>query len=174
MTVCVTNSLSDNWGCCTQIGGFYLNNTLSLFGESTKTAYAQDKRPRTHFSPMIITGDSGEIMAIGSPGGNNIPRIIAPVLVDILKFGTDVQTAVDKSRVLVDDSGYACVEAADTAPSIVDVEQIPFGYYYSGSHMYFGCTSIVGYSPESGVYCINDARRASSDNASAIDHFFGW
>lgn len=174
LIVCVTNSLSDIWGSGIAVDGFFLNNTLSVFGTVGKNTYSPQKRPRTHFSPLIVAGDDGYLLAIGSPGGNNIPKIVFSVLLDILKFGTDVQTSVNKARVLIDEDGYACVEPTEDAPSIVDISQIPFGYYYSGSHMYFGCTSIVGYSPDGGIFAASDMRRVTSDSENVNNHLFGW
>lgn len=170
MIVCVTNTLSDNWGSYQYVDGFYLNNTLSNFSETGINAYEPGKRPRTHFAPTIVLGEDGYCLAIGSPGGNNIPRIIVPVLIDILKFGEDVQTAIDKSRAMYDENEALCLETEDNAPSIVSKSRIKGSYYYSSQHIYFGCTSVVGYDPDSGVFGAADRRRETSQ---ALVYYYG-
>ncbi len=163
LIVCVTNTLSDNWGSYTLVDGFYLNNTLSNFGTSGKNAYEPGKRPRTHFAPTIVVGDNGYTLAIGSPGGVNIPRIVAGVLIDILQNGTEVQTAVDRIRAFYDSDGALCIETNDDGrDSAIVASKIPTSYYYSSSHIYFGCTSIVGYDPSGGVFAAADRRRNTS------------
>ena len=162
LTVCVTNTLSDTWGSFKRVGGFYLNNSLSNFSSSGKNAYEPGKRPRTHFAPIIAVGAGGEILAIGSPGGVYIPKIVAGVLIDILKEGEDVQTAVNKARVLYNSNGKLCVETDENAPSIIDTENVSESFYYNTSHIFFGCTSVVGYKPGGGIISVCDRRRETS------------
>lgn len=163
MIVCVTNTLSDNWGCYLCVDGFYLNNTLSNFNTIGKNAYEPLKRPRTHFSPVIAVGKDHACLAIGSPGGESIPKIVTQVLIDVLQNGTDLQTAVDQGRCYYDEEGDLCVESAlETAP-LVDTDRVTRSFYYSSSHVAFGCTAIVGYDPETGVFAASDSRRDGAD-----------
>ena len=163
MIVCCTNTLSDSWGSYQMVDGFYMNDTLSLFGSSEKLSYEPYKRPRTHFSPIIVRDmESDNSLAIGSPGGNNIPRVIASVLIDVLKNGTDVQAAVDKARVLIDEDGYVCMETEDVSRSIIDTSKVTSACYWNSSHIYFGCTSVVGYISDYGVFAVCDLRRKTA------------
>ena len=162
LIVCVTNSLSNTWGSYICVGGFYLNDALTNFGDEGKNAYEPGKRPRTHFSPIICVGPQGELLAIGTPGGVEIPKLIAPVLIDIIRKGTDVQTAVDRGRAFYDSDGLLCIESQDQHANIVDVNKIDKLYYYSNSHLIFGCTSVVGYDPTDGLYAVCDLRRDTS------------
>lgn len=162
LVVCVTNSLSDSWGSYVCVDGFYLNNTLRNFSSSGKNAYEPKKRPRTHFSPMICVGPDGELLTIGTPGGLEIPKLLTTVLIDILREGEDVQTAVDKGRLYYDSDGSLCIESEDVHDSLIDIDQIDELYYLNSSHLIFGCTSIVGYRPDTGVYAVCDMRRDTS------------
>ncbi len=164
MIVCVTNTLSDNWGGYVCVDGFYLNNTLSNFNQTGKNAYEPLKRPRTHFSPLIAVGEDGFCLAIGSPGGDNIPKVVSQVLIDILQNGTDLQTAVDQGRYYYDENDLLCLEAATDTPPLLDPDAISERYYYSSSHVIFGCTAIVGYDPAQGVVAVSDLRRDGSDS----------
>ena len=165
MIACVTNTLSDNWGGYIYVDGFYLNNTLSNFNTTGKNAYEALKRPRTHFSPVIVIGEEdGYRLAIGSPGGDAIPKIVAQVLIDVLKYDVDLQEAVDMARYYYDDDGLLCVETANEIDSRIDLDQISKRYYFSSSHVVFGCTAIVGYDPDQGVVAVSDLRRDGSDS----------
>ena len=163
MIVCVTNTLSDNWGGYLYVDGFYLNNTLSNFNTTGKNAYEPLKRPRTHFSPVIAVGKNHACLAIGSPGGESIPKIVTQVLIDILQNGTELQTAVDQGRCYYDEHGVLCVETELETPPLVDPERVTQSFYYSSSHVAFGCTAIVGYDPETGVVAASDSRRDGAD-----------
>ena len=166
MLVSVTNTLSDNWGSYICVDGFYLNNTLSNFNASGKNAYEPGKRPRTHFSPVIAVGDRQEgnfCLAIGSPGGDAIPKVVSQVLIDVLKFGVDLQTAVDAGRYYYDDDGLLCLEVDNGAEARIDLARISQRYYFSSSHVMFGCTAIVGYDPAQGVVAVSDLRRDGSE-----------
>lgn len=162
LVVCVTNSLSDSWGSYVCVDGFYLNDTLSNFSSSGKNAYEPKKRPRTHFSPMICVGPDGELLTIGTPGGLEIPKLLTTVLIDILREGEDVQTAVDKGRLYYDSDGSLCIESEDVHDSLIDIDRVEELYYLNSSHLIFGCTSIVGYRPDTGVYAVCDLRRDTS------------
>ena len=165
MIVCVTNTLSDNWGGYIYVDGFYLNNTLGNFNQTGKNAYEPYKRPRTHFSPVLCIGDDGYRLAIGSPGGDAIPKVVSQVLIDVLKFDVDLQSAVDTARYYFDDDGLLCLETVDEGnTSRIDLSQINCRYYYSSSHVSFGCTAIVGYDPEEGIIAVSDLRRDGSDS----------
>lgn len=162
LIVVVTNTLSDNWGSSVCVDGFYLNDSLSLFADTGKNVYEAGKRPRTFIAMAIVVGEDGSAFSIGSPGGSQIPRIVAPVIIDILKNDTDIQTAIDKARVFIDDDGVVCLETQDKAASLVNIGQITQSYYYSSSHLYFGCTSVVSYNPDTGVNAYADRRRNRS------------
>ena len=165
MVVCVTNTLSDNWGSYIYVDGFYLNNTMTNFNKTGKNAYEPLKRPRTHFSPVLCIGEeNGLRLAIGSPGGDAIPKVVAQVLIDVLKFDADLQQAVDEARYYYDDDGLLCLETVeDGGSSRIDLAKINQRYYFSSSHVSFGCTAIVGYDPEQGFLAVSDLRRDGSD-----------
>lgn len=165
MVVNVTNTLSDSWGSCKQVDGFYLNNTGSNFSDSGINAYEAGKQPRTHIAPVIAVGADGSRLAVGSPGGSVIPQVVMPVLQNILSFGVDPVTAVEQSRFVFADDGRLCLETDDngsTGKKLLDQSGLSMNYYYNNSHIYFGCTSLVGYTADFGVYGVCDMRRGTS------------
>lgn len=165
MVVNVTNTLSDSWGSCKQVDGFYLNNTGSNFSDSGINAYEAGKQPRTHIAPVIAVGADGSRLAVGSPGGSVIPQVVMPVLQNILSFGVDPVTAVEQSRFVFADDGRLCLETDDngnTGKKLLDKSGLSMNFYYNNSRIYFGCTSLVGYSPDFGVFGVCDMRRGTS------------
>lgn len=165
MVVNVTNTLSDSWGSCKQVDGFYLNNTGSNFSDSGINAYEAGKQPRTHIAPVIAVGADGSRLAVGSPGGSVIPQVVMPVLQNILSFGVDPVTAVEQSRFVFADDGRLCLETDDngsTGKKLLDQSGLSMNFYYNNSRIYFGCTSLVGYSPDFGVFGVCDMRRGTS------------
>ena len=111
-------------------------------------------------------GEEGDhfCLAIGSPGGDAIPKVVSQVLIDVLKFDADLQTAVDESRYYYDDDGLLCLEASTDAGARIDLSRISQRYYFSSSHVMFGCTAIVGYDPQEGVVAVSDLRRDGSES----------
>lgn len=162
LMVCVTNTLSDNWGSGKCVDGFYLNDSLSNFSSVGVNTFQSGMRPRTYIAPTIVLGEDGFCFAIGSPGGNNIPRVIVPVILDVIRFGTDIQTAVEKARAFCDTDGAVCLESPEGRSLMVDNQKITRSYYYSSQHIYFGCTSVVGYDPDEGMISVCDRRRETA------------
>ena len=164
MVVSSTNTLSSFWGTRIFIDGIFLNDTLKHFGTADSINCPEPgKTPRSYACPMIIRGKNGYILALGTPGGNNIPKILAPVLIDYLKFGTDFQDAIFKGRIYSKDAETIIVETREFFPSIADVEEAPYYIVARDDAAYFGNIAAVGYSPEKGrVFSAYDDRRGGT------------
>ena len=164
MVVSSTNTLSSFWGTRIFIDGIFLNDTLKHFGTADSINCPEPgKTPRSYACPMIIRGKNGYILALGTPGGNNIPKILAPVLIDYLKFGTDFQDAIFKGRIYSKDAETLIVETREFFPSIADVEEAPYYIVARDDAAYFGNIAAVGYSPEKGrVFSAYDDRRGGT------------
>ena len=63
--------------------GFFLNNGLDNFNtvKGSFNEYMPYKKSRSFMAPTIIV-ENKSVMAIGTPGGNRIPQILAQVLLD--------------------------------------------------------------------------------------------
>jgi gamma-glutamyltranspeptidase/glutathione hydrolase len=86
------------------VRGFLLNNELTDFnflpveeGAPVANAVAPGKRPRSSMAPFIVVdAKSGELdMTIGSPGGSLIIGYVSKVLLGVLDWNLDVQSAID-------------------------------------------------------------------------------
>jgi gamma-glutamyltranspeptidase / glutathione hydrolase len=58
------------------------------------------KRSRSNQSPVIVLKDGKPFMTIGTPGSNGIWQRIVQVIVNIVDFGMDVQTAITAPRMI--------------------------------------------------------------------------
>ncbi|HEY3383487.1 MAG TPA: gamma-glutamyltransferase, partial [Vicinamibacterales bacterium] len=61
------------------------------------------KRPRSNQSPIIALKDGKPFMAIGTPGSDGIWQRMAQVIVNIVDFDMDIQTAITKPRIIFGD-----------------------------------------------------------------------
>lgn len=167
MVVACTNTLSSFFGVKRSVDGFFLNNTGYLFG-SNINAYQAGKRPRTHISPAILVSDD-QVLAVASPGGNLITKVLANVVLDICRFGEDPQTAVEKQRVVFLRGNLLYYETGYDTPSLVKAtgqgyRAIPYSY-----HPYFGNVALSGYNEDDGFFAVEDVRRCGSSQVSNDD-----
>lgn len=81
--------------------GFFLNNELSSFSFTTTSAsYIEPfKQPVSHIMPTIIMKDGDPYATIGSPGSMRIPSAVVQVVVNMIDFGMDIQTAINTPRI---------------------------------------------------------------------------
>jgi gamma-glutamyltranspeptidase/glutathione hydrolase len=56
------------------------------------------KRPRSSMTPVIVFKDGKPYLTVGSPGGSQIIGVVAQVLVNVLDYGLDMQSAVNAPR----------------------------------------------------------------------------
>jgi gamma-glutamyltranspeptidase / glutathione hydrolase len=60
---------------------------------------APGKRPRLTPNPALLVTDSGGVMPFGTPGGDVQIQAMLQVLLNVLHFGMDLQTAIEAPRV---------------------------------------------------------------------------
>ncbi|MBQ9950382.1 MAG: gamma-glutamyltransferase [Clostridia bacterium] len=164
MVVSSTNTLSSFWGSRVCVNGIFLNDTMAHFGTADSVNCVEaGKTPRSYSCPLIIKGADNYILAMGTPGGNNIPKILAPVIIDYLKFETDLQDAIFKGRIYSKSADTLIVEEREFFPLIADVESAPYYMVNRDDAAYFGNIAAVGFSPEKGrVFSVYDDRRGGT------------
>ncbi len=110
--VAVTYTLNGSFGNGITVPGlgFLLNNEMddfvakpgspNMFGMVGGDANSIEpgKRPVSSMTPTIITKDDKLFMAVGAPGGSRITTGVMQVILDVLDFGMNPQTAVDLPR----------------------------------------------------------------------------
>lgn len=160
MVVACTNTLSSFFGSKKCVDGFYMNNTGYLFG-SNVNAYEAGKRPRTHISPAILVSED-EVIAVASPGGNLITKVLTNVVLDVCQFGEDPQTAVDKQRVVFLHGNVLYYETGYDTPLMAKVSGFGYSAVAYSYHPFFGNVALSGYNAEDGYFAAEDVRRCGS------------
>ena len=160
MIVSATNTLGGFWGSKESVAGIYLNETLNNFSSTSGNinSYEPGKIPRNFTAPTIIKKGDDYIIGIGSPGGSKIIKILAPVLLNILQFGTDIKTAVDKPRVVFIDEINLAVEDRKSI-DFVKVKNNNYIISEKKNRFYFGSVQAIGISSEEGMFSVIDDRR---------------
>ena len=147
MVVSCTQTLRSFFGSKKMTCGFFLNNGMEFFGNGSNV-YEPGKRARNFCSPAIIKGKDGYAMAIGTPGGNYIPKIMFPIILDCLKFGTDPVEAVDKGRVIFKSDTSVWLEESDNLREKKStINKLPYSQIWIEYGANFGSVQIVGYDP---------------------------
>jgi gamma-glutamyltranspeptidase/glutathione hydrolase len=106
----MTTTVESLFGTGRMVGGFFLNNQLTDFSFSPKTAAGLDaanavaggKHPRSSMSPVIVFAADGKtvVAAVGSPGGSAIPSYNLKVLIGILDWHLSMQDAINLPNVV--------------------------------------------------------------------------
>jgi gamma-glutamyltranspeptidase/glutathione hydrolase len=110
--VAVTTTLNDLFGShVTAEGlGFLLNDEMddfsskpgepNLFGliQGPANNIGPNKRPLSAMTPTIVLKDGKLFLVLGSPGGPRIITTVANILVGVVDYGMDIQTAVNAPR----------------------------------------------------------------------------
>lgn len=157
MVIACTNTLASFFGCKQQVAGFFMNNTGRNFGTGVN-AYAAGKRPRSHIAPTILrSGD--ETIAIATPGGNVIVKVLSAVLIDILQYDTAAADAIAKQRLLFKTPQLIYYEKGYDTPLLASVSGSRYRAVQYNSHSYFGNITYVSHSAAGGYSAIADVRR---------------
>jgi gamma-glutamyltranspeptidase/glutathione hydrolase len=125
----MTTTVESFFGTGRMAGGFFLNNQLTDFSFSPKTAAGLDaanavaggKHPRSSMSPVIVFAADGKtvVAAVGSPGGSAILAYNLKVLVGILDWRLSMQDAINLPNVVARGEQVR-IEQARMEPAVWD------------------------------------------------------
>ncbi len=101
--VAVTNTLSGGWGSRITAGdtGIIINNAYAYANHNPDHpgVIGPDRRQAWCLSPMMIfDADNNFWASVGTPGGETIQQTQAQVVLNLIDFNMDAQTAVEKPR----------------------------------------------------------------------------
>lgn len=161
LVVAATNTLTQSWGSKIMVNGMFMNSTNNNFSSSGINVYEYGKRSRTFTAPTIITGENGYVLAVGTPGGNNIPSRLFTVIVDILKFGENPQAAVSKTGIIYRD-GALTIALDSNGQTWFDTSVLQGDVVWSSDGSWWGSISLAGYSDETGAFSAYDTRRGAT------------
>ncbi|MFP4177383.1 MAG: gamma-glutamyltransferase [Acholeplasmataceae bacterium] len=132
--------------------GIILNNIMSPFSMYQTAAELKPfKRPLSNMSPSIVLSDGEPFMAIGSPGSMRITSAIVQVLLNVIEYDMDVQSAIESPRIfhyvgknleIEEDMGQSVIDALSDLGYDPDV--------YSGIDLYFGGVQAITIDPDTG------------------------
>ena len=159
MVVSGTNTLCSFWGSKQRTNGIFLNNGGTHFGSGINEREA-GKRARNFTAPMILT-DGDYVMAIGSPGGNYIPKILVPILIDVFRNGTGLESAIQRGRIAFTYDGLLEIEENVDSQWMIDPDKVGcYSIIWSDYLNLWGAVETVGYSSDTGLFAISDHRRS--------------
>jgi gamma-glutamyltranspeptidase/glutathione hydrolase len=102
--VALTQTLGDIFGSgviTADTGVFFSDEMRHLHLDANDPSRLEPgKRSRSNQSPIIVLKDGKPFMTIGTPGSNGIWQRIVQVIVNIVDFGMDVQTAITAPRMI--------------------------------------------------------------------------
>ncbi len=181
--VSVTQTLSRSFGAkvATTGLGFPYNSFLESFNVDKPQCpgYLQPNSPcPTDIAPAIVLKDGALFAALGTPGSNRIPALVAQVLSNMVDRGMSVGDAVTAPRVVWGGmtSKRAHVEVVDpiTEEHLVALEQMGFENMTvlrypppetpeDATVTKFGGVNAIGYDPQTGEFTgVGDPRRWGS------------
>jgi gamma-glutamyltranspeptidase/glutathione hydrolase len=100
--VAYTTSIGSSFGTGVVIGntGVLLNNGGGWmeFSEDHINKVEPHKRPMNNISPVFVLKDGKPVLNIGTPGGDAIWQTMFQLVVNVLDFGMDIQTAIETPR----------------------------------------------------------------------------
>ena len=100
--VAYPTSIGSSFGTGVVIGntGVFLNNGGGWmeFKEDHINKIEPHKRPMNNISPVFVLKDDKPVLNIGTPGGDAIWQTMFQLVVNVLDFGMDVQTAIEAPR----------------------------------------------------------------------------
>ncbi len=175
--VSLTQTLGQSFGAkvATPGLGFPYNNLLASF-RFDKPHCPGFLRPRgpcpNDIAPVILVDGGGRLMALGSPGSNRIPSILAGVISNVIDRGMDLGAAIDAPRILWGGSDFIRIEMEVAGPltdPLVDAFNA-MGYEFPVDAVHlpaqqsdivdFGGVNAATYDPASGIYIgVVDPRR---------------
>lgn len=81
--------------------GFFLNNEINDFSTQPDSinAVAPYKQPASYMMPTVVLKDNKPYATLGSPGGSRIPSAVLQVLLNLIEFDMDIQSAISAPRV---------------------------------------------------------------------------
>ncbi|MCP3866682.1 MAG: gamma-glutamyltransferase [Gammaproteobacteria bacterium] len=118
-----------------------------------------DRRIASMMAPTLVTSDQGYLIATGSGGSNRIRSAVLQVLVNLLEFGMDIESAVEQPRIHYESN----LLNLETGPAPDTLEQLwkafPEHRLWPGKNLFFGGAHTVMSSGATGLTGKGDSRR---------------
>lgn len=159
-----TVTVSNGEGCGELVPGtgFMLNNMLGE--EDLNPAgfhrWSTDERMSSMMAPSILLDERGVLTALGSGGSNRIRTAILQVLSNITDFGLDLESAVARPRIHIEDAELN-IEAGLPGDVIEKlIREFSDHRLFKQANMFFGGVHMVRVDPRGGIDAVGDPRRS--------------
>ena len=166
--VALTITLSSLFGTAHTVdgAGFLLNNEMQNYDPDPHAANALQphKRVVTSLVPTILALDGRPIAVLGLPGGDAIISTMTQVIVNLLDFGMDLQTAIASPRVFTIHSQRALeIERPVAEQSKALLRSLGHDLEESNRNAYFGVVQAVQRDTTTGLLLgVSDERRSGA------------
>jgi len=151
--VSLTQTLGNFWGAKFMVNGILLNNGRVNFSPVSRNNLIEaHKRPRSSITPTLLFRDGAPAFALGSPGAGRITAMIALVIVNMVDYGMDVQSANDAPRFFCQKfDDHLSLESRIDAGIGERLSRMGHSVLYLGEmDLFFGGIQIAGIQPETG------------------------
>jgi gamma-glutamyltranspeptidase/glutathione hydrolase len=143
--------------------GLWLNNSMGeidLHPQGVEDL-SPGERLVSNMAPTIARRSDGAMLAIGSPGASRITTAIAQVLLNLVKRGMDLDTAIAHPRLHVEQIDGQLRLAYE--PGLEISQPLAMSCYsFPQTSMYFGGVQAALWEPDTGLTAAADARRAGA------------
>jgi gamma-glutamyltranspeptidase / glutathione hydrolase len=156
--VSITATMGYGSGLVVPGTGIPMNNTLGEPELNPRGFHALKPGERliSSMSPTIVSSQEGGLISLGSAGASRIPTAILQTLVNVLDFGTPLETAVLAPRFHAEGDLFAYEAGARTTDLDRYEQVLPF----EEPNMYFGGVNAVRRTPEGPFEAAADPRRS--------------
>lgn len=143
--------------------GFLMNNEMDDFNTNDPkhvNAPAPRKKPLSSMSPTIVLKDGNPVMTLGSPGASRIISTVAGVIMNVLDFDMDLQTAINQARIHSPNSGITHLETPFSAEYVAALEKMGHKFQvYPNKVLFFGGVHGIRVLPDGKLHGAADPRR---------------
>ncbi|MDT8903030.1 gamma-glutamyltransferase [Anaeroselena agilis] len=113
--ITITQTINDFLGACVVPDGtgILMNDEMDDFvtnNPASVNAPAPGKRPLSSMSPTIVLKDGKPFMTLGTPGGPRIITTVSQIIIDVIDFKMDLQTAINDPRMYNPNASVAQLE----------------------------------------------------------------
>jgi gamma-glutamyltranspeptidase/glutathione hydrolase len=153
--VSLTQTLGNFWGAKVMVNGILLNNGRVNFSPVSRNNLIEaHKRPRSSITPTLLFRDGVPAFGLGSPGAGRITAMLALVIVNMVEYGMDVQSANDAPRFFCQKfDDHLSLESRIDAAIGERLSRMGHSVLYLGDmDLFFGGVQIAGIRPEIGEF----------------------
>jgi len=160
-----TQTISAFFGTGNMVDGYFLNNELGNFKsapvEGSPINLEPGRRPRTTIAPLVVRKDGKVRWVIGSPGGGRIGSTVIEILVNLIDFEMDLESAIRAPKFVGYDAYREIQLEDDFPPETIRLLQ-EMGHEvkrYEHPDLYFGGPNTIAVSADGTLTGVGSIRR---------------